>query len=147
MTDILTTLYPWLRAGHMIFVIFWMAGLFMLPRLFVYHHQCAVGSDEDRHWQERERRLIAIILKPSLIVVWVFGLLLAYTIDAWSAGWFHVKLLAVLGLSGYHGWAVGYARKLTRGERPISEKALRLLNEVPAIAAAVIVIMAVVKPF
>lgn len=138
---------PWVKAAHIIFVIFWMAGLFMQPRFFVYHHQCAVGSDEDAKWIEREDRLRRIILNPAMIIVWGLGLLLAFNGGYWSQGWFHGKLLIVLALSGYHGWMSGYFKKLRAGERPLSEKALRLLNEVPGIAAAVAVVLAVVRPF
>jgi putative membrane protein len=140
-------LYLWLKSAHLIFVIFWMAGLFMLPRFFVYHQECAIGSDEDSKWIERERRLIRIILNPAMIVVWVIGLLLAYNIGAFSQGWFHLKFLMVLSLSGYHGWMIGYAKKLANGERSLQDKKLRLLNEVPGIAAAIIVTLVIVKPF
>ncbi|MGN6288455.1 MAG: CopD family protein [Sphingopyxis terrae] len=137
----------WVKAAHVIFVIFLMAGLFMMPRFFVYHHQCPVGSDEDRKWIEREDRLRKIILNPSLVIVWILGLMLAFNGGYWSQGWFHAKLLLVLLLSGYHGWTIGYFKKLKRGERPLSEKRLRMLNEVPGVAAAIIVILAVVRPF
>ena len=137
----------WVKAAHVIFVIFLMAGLFMMPRFFVYHLQCAVGSDEDRKWIEREDRLRKIILNPSLIIVWILGLMLAFNGGYWSQGWFHAKLLLVLLLSGYHGWTIGYFKKLKRGERPLSEKRLRMLNEVPGVAVAIIVILAVVRPF
>ena len=139
--------YYWLKAGHLIFVIFWMAGLFMLPRFFVYHQEAAAGSPEDAAWIERERRLLRIILTPSIVVVWLLGLLLAFSIDAWSPGWFHAKLLLVLALSGYHGWMAGYAKKLARGERPLEGRKLRLLNEVPGVAAALIVVLVIVRPF
>ena len=145
--DSLTLLYPWLKAAHLIFVIFWMAGLFMLPRFFVYHQESAVGSEEDRKWIDREARLRKIILNPALVIVWVLGLVLAYQISAFKEGWFHAKLLMVLALSGYHGWMIGYAKKLARGQRTLSDKKLRLLNEVPGIATAVIVILVIVKPF
>jgi protoporphyrinogen IX oxidase len=145
--DKLTLLYPWLKAAHLIFVIFWMAGLFMLPRFFVYHQESAVGSDEDTKWVQRERRLLRIILNPAMIIVWVLGLVLMYQISAYKEGWFHAKLLIVLALSGYHGWMNGYARKLSLGQRTLSDKKLRLANEVPGIAAAVIVILVIVKPF
>jgi putative membrane protein len=82
-----------------------------------------------------------------MVIVWVLGLLLAWHISAFSEGWFHAKLLAVLGLSAYHGWMGGYARKLSAGERPLAGKTLRILNEVPGIAAALIVILVVIKPF
>lgn len=136
----------WIKAGHVIFVIFLMAGLFMMPRFFVYHQQCAVGSDEDRKWIEREDRLRRIILNPSLVIVWVFGLMLAFNGNYWGQGWFIAKFLLVIALSGYHGWTIGYFRKLQKGERPLTEKQLRLLNEVPGAAAAIIVILAVVRP-
>lgn len=144
MEGYLGTAYPWVVAAHVIFVIFLMAALFMVPRFFVYHSQAPVGSAEDKAWIEREDRLRRIIMNPSLVITWVLGLMLAINIDAFSQGWFHFKLLMVLILSGYHGWAVGYARKLARGERPLSEKALRLLNEVPGVLAALIVIAVVV---
>ena len=147
MNEILSMLYLWLKAAHLIFVIFWMAGLFMMPRFFVYHQETAVGSEEDGKWIEREGKLRKIILNPSLIIVWVVGLLLAYNIGAFSQGWFHAKLLMVLALSGYHGWMIAYSKKLARGERTMTDKKLRLVNEVPGIAAAVIVILVIIKPF
>ena len=139
--------YLWLKAGHIIFVIFWIAGLFMLPRLFVYHQEAAEGSAEAAKFAEREKKLLKIILLPSIIVVWVLGIALAITLDAWSQGWLHAKLLLVLILSAYHGWMAGYAKKLARGERPLSGKTLRLLNEVPGVAVALIVVLVIVKPF
>ena len=139
--------YLWLKAGHLIFVIFWMAGLFMLPRYFVYHQESAPGSPEEALWVERERKLRKIILGPSIALVWLLGLALAFTLGAWDQGWFHAKLLVVIALSGYHGWLAGYAKKLARGERPLEGKTLRLLNEVPGVAVAVIVILVIVKPF
>jgi len=147
MNEILSMLYLWLKAAHIIFIIFWMAGLFMMPRFFVYHQESAVGSEEDRKWIEREGKLRKIILNPSLVITWILGLLLAYNIGAFSQGWFHAKLLAVLLLTGYHGWMIGYVKKLARGERTMTDKALRLVNEVPGIAAAVIVILVIIKPF
>ena len=147
MIGLLGSAYLWVKAGHIIFVIFWMAGLFMMPRFFVYHQEAAPGSEEERRWVDREDRLLRIILKPSIVVVWLFGLLLALDTGAFTQGWFHLKLAVVLGLSGYHGWMVGYARKLKAGQRSLSGKALRILNEVPGIAAAIIVILVVAKPF
>ncbi|MFB0611887.1 protoporphyrinogen oxidase HemJ [Aurantiacibacter poecillastricola] len=147
MQDVLAMTYLWLKAGHIIFVIFWIAGLFMLPRLFVYHQEATAGSEEAARFAEREKKLLKIILLPSIIVVWVLGIALAITLDAWSQGWLHAKLLLVLILSGYHGYMSAYAKKLARGERPLSGKALRLLNEVPGITVALIVILVIVKPF
>ena len=147
MTDMIAVLYYWLKSAHIIFVIFWMAGLFMLPRFLVYHQECEHGSEEATKWIDREAKLIKIILNPSLIVVWIVGLFLAWHIGAIQEGWFHVKLLFVLVLSGYHGWMVGYSKKLARGERTLSGKQLRLFNEVPGIATAIIVVLVVAKPF
>ena len=148
MQDVLAMTYYWLKAGHLIFVIFWMAGLFMLPRFFVYHQEDGPpGSDADKVWIERERRLIKIILLPSIIVVWVLGLALAIAIGAFTQGWFHAKLLLVLLLSGYHGWLSAYAKKLARGERPLEGRNLRMLNEVPGLAALLIIVVVVVRPF
>lgn len=147
MQDVLSMIYLWLKAGHVIFVIFWMAGLFMLPRYFVYHQEAAAGSPEAALWVERERKLLKIILLPSIIAVWAFGVALATTTGAWDQTWLHAKLLFVLILSGYHGWLAVYAKKLARGERPLEGRKLRMLNEVPGIAVAIIVVLAVVKPF
>ena len=139
--------YLWLKAGHIIFVIFWMAGLFMLPRYFVYHQEAAPGSPEETLWIDRERKLLKIILWPALTVVWVLGLALGLSIGAFAQGWFHAKLALVLGLSAYHVWLASYAAALARGERRLTGRKLRLLNEVPGIAAALIVVLVVVKPF
>lgn len=139
--------YFWLKAGHIIFVLFWMAGLFMLPRYFVYHQECEPGSPENAKWIERERKLLKIILWPSLVMVWVLGLALAMSIGAFSQGWFHAKLAFVLGLTAYHVWLAGYGSALARGERKLTGRNLRMLNEVPGILAAVIVILVVIKPF
>lgn len=147
MEQALAMTYLWLKAGHVIFVIFWMAGLFMLPRYYVYHQEAEAGSAEAARWVEREAKLRKIILTPSLVLVWVFGLALAFAGNWWVAGWLHAKLLFVLVLSGYHGWLVGYGRKLESGGKRLSGKSLRLLNEVPGIAVAVIVVLVVVKPF
>lgn len=139
--------YLWLKAGHVIFVIFWMAGLFMLPRFFVYHQEAAPDSPENALWIEREAKLLRIIMWPSLALVWVLGLALAMSIGAFQQGWFHAKLALVLALSAYHIWLAGYAAALARGERRLTGRQLRLLNEVPGIAAALIVVLVVVKPF
>ena len=144
---VLSVTYLWLKAGHVVFVIFWMAGLFMLPRYFVYHQEAAPGSPEAALWIERERKLLRIILWPSLIVVWVLGLALAATTGAFQQGWFHAKVAFVLALSAYHVWLAGYHKALVRGERRLTGKRLRLLNEVPGIAAAVIVVLVILKPF
>lgn len=147
MQQVFAMTYLWLKAGHIIFVIFWMAGLFMLPRQFVYHQECAPDAPENALWTDRESKLLKIILWPSLVIVWLLGLALAMTIGAFSQGWFHVKLLFVLALTVYHFWMASYAAALARGERKLTGRQLRMINEIPGVAAAFIVVMAVVKPF
>jgi protoporphyrinogen IX oxidase len=139
--------YLWVVAAHVIFVIFLMAALFMMPRYFVYHQESEAGSAEEARWIDREDKLRRIILNPSLVIVWILGIMLAAHGGYWTAGWLHAKLALVIALTGYHGWLIGYARKLKRGERPSSGKRLRLLNEVPGLVAIPVVILAFVKPF
>jgi putative membrane protein len=137
----------WVLAAHVTFVIFWIAGLLLLPRLYAYHQEAAVSSPEDRAWIEREARVRSIILAPAMIVVWVLGLMLAFDIGAWTQGWFHAKLALVVALSAYQGWLGAYGKKLANGERPLSSKTVRMINEIPGIAAALIVVLVIVKPF
>jgi protoporphyrinogen IX oxidase len=138
--------YLWLKAAHVIFVIFWMAGLFILPRYLV-HHQEALGTPEAAKWVERETKLRRMILTPSMLLVWAFGIAIATIGQHWAEPWLHAKLTLVLLLTGYHGWAVGYAKRLARGETRLSGKQLRLINELPALFVVLIVVLVVVKPF
>jgi putative membrane protein len=147
LTGFLGLAYPWVKAAHVTFVIFWMAGLFLLPRFFVYHQETVVGSPEDRAWIEREARIRSIILTPAIGLVWILGLMLAFNIDAWHQGWFMAKFALVVALSAYQGWLGSYAKKLAAGQRPLSGRAVRTINEIPGIAAALIVVLAIVKPF
>ena len=147
MQEVLAMTYFWLKAGHLIFVVFWMAGLFMLPRLFVYHQETDPESPDNALWIERERKLIRIILLPSIGVVWALGLALSLATDAWGQGWFYAKLALVIGLSIYQSYLTWYAEQLAKGERKMTGKRLRLLNEVPGVAVALIVILVVIKPF
>ena len=147
LTGFLGPAYLWVKAAHVTFVIFWMAGLFLLPRFYVYHQETAVGSPEDRAWIERESRIRSIILTPAMAVVWVLGLMLAFNIDAWHQGWFMAKFALVIGLSAYQGWLGAYGKKLANGERPLSGKAVRMINEIPGVAAALIVVLVIVRPF
>jgi putative membrane protein len=139
--------YPWVKAAHVTFVIFWMAGLFLLPRFYVYHQETAVGSPEDRAWIEREARVRSIILTPAMAVVWILGLMLATNFGIWGEHWFQAKLALVIALSGYQGWLFAYGKKLANGQRPLSGKAVRMLNEIPGVAAAIIVVLVIVRPF
>ena len=146
-TELLGVAYPWIKAAHVTFVVFWIAGLFILPRFYVYHQETTPGSAEDRAWIEREDRVRTIILAPAMIVVWVLGLILAYTTDAWMQGWFHAKLAMVVGLSAYQGWLGTYGKRLASGKRPLDNKTLRIMNELPGVATAIIVVLVIVKPF
>jgi putative membrane protein len=150
MSGFLGGAYLWVKAFHIIFVIFWMAGLFMLPRYLV-HHQEALGTPQAADWTRREALLRRMILSPSMIIVWILGLSLAVNIGLLEGGaglgWLHTKLLLVFLLSGYHGWAVGYSKKLAKGEGNIAPRTLRMIGEVPALAVVAIVILVVVKPF
>ena len=152
MTGWLGGAYDWVKAAHLIFVIFWMAGLFALPRYLVYHQEALAAGDaaEATTWIDREGKLRRIILTPAMIVVWVLGLALAVNLGlldgAGGLGWLHAKIALVVPLSGYHGWAVGYARKLAAGRPTLSGKTLRLLNEMPAFATIAIVILVIVRP-
>lgn len=150
MTGFLGTAYLWVKAFHIIFVIYWMAGLFLLPRYLV-HHQEALGTPEAAGWEKREALLRKMILGPSIGIVWLLGIALALNVGLIDGqpglGWLHAKLLLVFALSGYQGWAVGYSKKLAAGQGNIAPRRLRLLGEVPALAVIAIVILAVVKPF
>ena len=152
MSGFLGAAYPWVKAAHVVFVIFWMAGLFMLPRYLVYHQEALAAGDaaEAATWVEREGKLRRIILSPALIVVWLLGIALALNLGIADGtpglGWLHAKIAVVLALSGYHGWAVGYARKLADGRPTLSGKRLRLLNEMPAFATIAIVVLVIVRP-
>lgn len=139
--------YLWVVSLHVIFVIFLMASLFMMPRYFVYHQESIPGSDEEARWVRREDSLRRIIMNPSIMLTWLFGLMLAAHGGFWMEGWFLVKLALVTGLSAYHGWLVGYGKALKRGERRLSGRQLRLLNEVPGLVALIVVPLVFVKPF
>ncbi len=147
LTGFLGPAYLWVKAAHLTFVIFWMAGLFLLPRFYVYHQETTVGSPEDRAWIEREARVRSIILTPAMLLVWILGLMLAFDIDAFGQLWFSAKLLLVVGLSGYQGWLGRYGKKLANGERPLSSRAVRIINEIPGVAVALIIVLVIVRPF
>ncbi|MEE4201220.1 CopD family protein [Erythrobacter sp.] len=137
----------WLKIGHVTFMVFWLAGLFMLPRQCIYMLDHAPGSPGETKWATRMGKLRRIILTPSLLVVWALGLVMAYAYGYFSDGWLHVKLLLVLILTGYHGWLVGQAKKMGAGQRPLSEKTLRLVGEVPGLLLVLIVLVVYLRPF
>jgi putative membrane protein len=139
--------YLWVKAAHVTFVIFWIAGLFIVPRYFVHHQATTPGSAEDRAWIEREDKARTVILMPAMALVWVLGLMLAVHLNVWGQYWFSAKLLLVVILSGYNGWIGSYARKLAKGHREVDDRKLRLINELPGILTALIVVLVIVRPF
>lgn len=141
--------YLWLKAFHLIFVISWMAGLFYLPRLFVYHTGQPRGSPQSETFKTMERRLLKIIMNPAMIGTFVFGLLMISIpgLVDWSAGWLHFKIALVLVMAGFHGYLVRCVKNFAMDQNQKSEKFYRLLNEVPTLLMIAIVILAVVKPF
>jgi putative membrane protein len=147
LTGFLGPAYLWVKAAHVTFVIFWMAGLFLLPRFYVYHQETTPSSPEDRGWIERESRVRSIILTPAMIAVWVLGLMLAVHLNAFGQGWFSAKLALVVLLTAYQGWLGHYGRKLAAGQRTLSNRAVRMVNEVPGVLAALIVVLVIVRPF
>ena len=149
MTAIPSELYPWLKVGHIVSLIAWMAGMFYLPRLYVYHaEQAAVGSDLDRTFQVMERKLLKLIMNPAMVSTWVFGLLLiAMGMFDWSAAWSWIKLAGVIGMTGVHGWLAARRRDFAEGRNTRAGRTYRIANEVPTLLMLLIVVMVVVRPF
>ncbi len=145
----LGALYPWLKAFHVISLIAWMAGMFYLPRLYVYHCDLRPGSAESERFKVMERRLLKQIINPAMLATLLFGVLLVVVLGSalWSQGWWYVKLVSVVLLFGFHG-AVSKCRKdflNDRNTRP--QRFYRMANEVPTVLMVIIVIMVIVKPF
>jgi len=141
------TLYPWIKALHVIAVISWMAGMLYLPRLFVYHCDAEAGSKQSETFKVMERRLLTAIMNPAMIVTWLAGLCLAWFGQAFSAGWLHGKLALVIVLSGVHGFFSRCVKDFAADRNTLSQKFYRIINEVPTLLMIGIVILVVVKPF
>lgn len=145
MTDLLAILYPWTKAFHIMAVISWMAGIFYLPRLFVYHVEQGEGRDE--LFQMMEVKLLRVIMNPAMIATWVFGLMLVFTpgIVDWGAVWPWLKTAGVLAMTWFHGW-LGVRRKaLLDGSNQMTGRQYRMMNEVPTVLMVVIVLAVVVR--
>ncbi|MBX5454538.1 MAG: protoporphyrinogen oxidase HemJ [Acidobacteriia bacterium] len=143
-------LYLYIKAAHEVSVIAWMAGMFYLPRLYVYHCEVAPGSAESERFKVMERRLLKQIINPAMIAAWVFGLTLAFTpgvLDWRSDHWWHVKLTAVVLMSAFHGFLARWRRDFLADRNTRSAKFYRIANEVPTILMVIIVFMVIVKPF
>lgn len=148
MTDILISLYPWTKALHIISVIAWMAGMFYLPRLFVYHVETTENARvTDPLFQTMERRLLRAIMNPAMIATWVFGLMLVFTpgIVDWAGVWPYVKAAGVLGMTWFHHWLARRRKDLESGHNTITGRQYRMLNEVPTVLLVVIVLAVVVR--
>lgn len=148
MHDLLLGNYEWLRALHIIAIISWMAGMLYLPRLYVYHADSAVGSEQSETFKIMERRLLKFIINPAMIAAFIFGLLMLYAVPALlQEGWMHVKLVAIFLMFGAHGVLAKHRKLFEQDERKKSAKYYRILNEVPTVLMVIIVIAAVVQPF
>ncbi len=145
---LLTALYPWTKAFHVISMVAWMAGMFYLPRLFVYHCEMQRGSAESERFKIMEHRLLKQIINPAMIATWSFGLLLVLTpgVIDWTAGWWWVKFIAVLLMSGFHGAMTKWKRLFMEDRNTKTHRYYRFANEVPTLLLMVIVIMVIVRP-
>lgn len=142
------SLYLWVQAFHIIFVVALMASLLIYPRYKLHQISSSPGEPLFETMKEASNRLRRIIMNPSLIIVWVLGItMLVMNPGLLSMGWMHTKLLLVLALSGLHGYFISLGKKIDRGDVPASSKTLKMLNEVPFILMIGVVILAVVKPF
>ena len=149
MSDWLAAAYPWIKAFHIVSVVAWMAGLLYLPRLFVYHADAPAGSDMAETFKLMERRLLRGIMLPAVILVMVFGVLLAATpgIVDWHRGWIWAKLALVLALGVFHRVLANWRRDFAADRPPHTARFFRMVNELPTLALIAIVVLVVVKPF
>jgi protoporphyrinogen IX oxidase len=145
----LAPFYAWTKAFHIIAMVAWMAGMFYLPRLYVYHCETRPGSAESERFKVMERRLLKQIVNPAMIATWTFGILLVLTpgVLNWGAGWWHVKLASVLAMSALHGEYARWRKDFLhdRNRRPV--RFYRIANEIPTLLLVLIVVMVIVRPF
>ena len=141
-------LYSWIKALHVISVIAWMAGMFYLPRLYIYHVAAPVGSPQSETFKVMERRLLRAIINPAMVATFIFGIWMLVLLGAsvWSQGWWHVKLTMLVLMSAYHGLIARWRRDFETDSNRRSAKFYRFANEVPTVLMIVIVILVVVKP-
>ena len=149
MTEDVGTIYLWLKALHVISVIAWMAGLFYLPRLFVYHCDAPVGSQSSETFKVMEGRLVRAIMTPAMLATWLFGLALLAASPAvdWGSGWLHLKLFLVVVMSGLHGMMARWLREFLVDRNHHTARFYRIINEVPTVLMVAIVLTVVIKPF
>ena len=137
----------WLKAFHIVTVVAWFAGLFYLPRLFVYHADAKPGSELSETLKVMEHRLLTAIMTPAMAAVWFLGLTLAYWEGAFSDGWLHAKLTLVFLLSGFQGALSRWTKDFAADRNTRSAKCYRIANEVPTVFLILIVLLVVLKPF
>jgi putative membrane protein len=147
--DALFDFYPWIKAFHVISMVAWMAGLFYLPRLYVYHCDLQPGSVESERFKLMEYRLLKQIMNPAMIATWVFGLLLTMTpgVLNWASGWWHVKLFCVILMTAFHMALGRWRRDFMRDANTRRGRFYRIANEFPTVLMVIIVIMVIVKPW
>ena len=146
--EALAPLYPWTKALHLLSVFAWMAGLFYLPRLYVYHAAAAPGSESSETFKVMERRLLRAIMNPAMVAAWTFGLLLVLTpgVVDWRAGWWHGKAAGFLGMTAVHHHLATARKDFAADRRVRTGRYWRVLNEAPTLLLALIVVMVIVKP-
>jgi len=137
----------YLKAFHVMAVMAWMAGLFYLPRLYVYHVEATPNSDTTRTFEVMETKLLRLIMNPAMITVWITGLILVWQQDQYRDGWFLAKFALVLAMSAFHGTLAKWRKQLANGTNTHDSRYFRIANEVPTVLMAVIVVMVIVKPF
>ena len=150
MLDFLAFLYPWTKALHIISVIAWMAGLFYLPRLFVYHSMEGTNVSVSDKFKVMERKLYKYIMQPSMISSWIFGLAIVFTpgiIDLESDIWFYIKLISAIIMTLFHFKLGSYVALFENDLNIKQERYFRLINELPTVLMIIIVFMAVLRPF
>ncbi len=147
--EALAPFYPWTKAFHLISVFAWVAGLFYLPRLYVYHTAAAPGSETSETFKTMERRLLRAIMNPAMIAAWVFGLTLVLTpgVVDWRAGWWHGKAAGFLGMTAFHHHLATARKDFAADRRVRTGRYWRVLNEAPTLLLALIVVMVIVKPW
>ena len=145
--QITATAYPWLKALHIVAMVAWMAGIFYLPRLLVYHAGSKRGSEQSETFKVMEGRLFRVIMNPAMIATWVLGLWLAYDGGWFHAGWLHAKIGFVVGMSAVHGFFARCVKDFAADRNTRSAGFYRVFNEVPTVLLIAIVILVVVKPF
>jgi protoporphyrinogen IX oxidase len=137
----------YLKAFHVMAVMAWMAGMFYLPRLFVYHVEAKPNSDVTRTLEVMERKLLRFIMNPAIITVWLTGLILVWQQNQHRDGWFLAKFALVLAMSAMHGMLGKWRKQLAAGTNTHDSRFFRMANEVPTVLMAGIVLLVIVKPF